>query len=56
MTQPKARPPTFALFGNQLAALPESYLRYITNELRKSFGLKGVAIRYVLRGTKNPYA
>ncbi len=56
MTQPKARPPTFALFGNQLAALPESYLRYITNELRKSFGLKGVAIRYVLRGSKNPYA
>ena len=56
MTQPKARPPTFALFGNQLAALPESYLRYITNELRKAFGLKGVAIRYVLRGSKNPYA
>ncbi len=23
MTQPKARPPTFALFGNQLKALPE---------------------------------
>jgi GTP-binding protein len=56
MTQPKARPPTFALFGNQLDALPESYLRYITNELRKGFGLKGVAIRYVLRGSKNPYA
>ena len=56
MTQPKARPPTFALFGNQLAALPDSNLRYITNELRKAFGLKGVAIRYVLRGSKNPYA
>ena len=29
MTQPKARPPTFALFGNQLDALPEAYLRYL---------------------------
>lgn len=56
MTQPKARPPTFALFGNQLAALPESYLRYLTNELRKAFGLKGVPVRFVLRGSKNPYA
>ncbi|HVT24008.1 MAG TPA: GTP-binding protein, partial [Rhizomicrobium sp.] len=56
MTQPKARPPTFALFGNQLAALPESYLRYLTNELRKAFGLKGTPIRFLLRGSKNPYA
>jgi GTP-binding protein len=55
MTQPKARPPTFALFGNQLAALPESYLRYLTNELRKAFGLKGVPVRFLLRGSKNPY-
>jgi GTP-binding protein len=55
MTQPKARPPTFALFGNQLAALPESYLRYLANELRKAFGLKGVPIRFLLRGSKNPY-
>ena len=25
MTQPKVRPPTFALFGNQLTALPDAY-------------------------------
>jgi len=56
MTQPKSRPPTFALFGNQLPALPESYLRYLTNELRKAFGLKGTPVRFVLRGSKNPYA
>ncbi|HVZ69824.1 MAG TPA: ribosome biogenesis GTPase Der, partial [Rhizomicrobium sp.] len=56
MTQPKSRPPTFALFGNQLSALPESYLRYLTNELRKAFGLKGTPIRFLLRGSKNPYA
>src|SRR5262245_50478732 len=30
MTQAKGRPPTFVLFGNQLSALPEDYLRYLT--------------------------
>jgi GTP-binding protein len=56
MTQPKARPPTFVLFGNQLSALPESYLRYLTNGLRAAFELPGTPIRINLRSTKNPYA
>lgn len=55
MTQAKSRPPTFALFGTQLDALPESYLRYLQNALRDSFGLKGVPIRFSLRTSKNPY-
>ena len=38
-TQVKSRPPTFALFGNQLDALPEAYGRYLTNGLREAFGL-----------------
>ncbi|MGH6827491.1 MAG: ribosome biogenesis GTPase Der, partial [Rhizomicrobium sp.] len=45
MTQPKIRPPTFALFGNQLGALPEDYRRYLVNSLRKGFGLNGTPIR-----------
>ena len=56
MTQTKARPPTFALFGNQLKELPQAYLRYLTNGLRESFALKGVPIRFLLRTSKNPYA
>ena len=56
MTQVKARPPTFALFGNQLDGLPEHYLRYLTNELRESFDLKGIPMRFVLRTSKNPFA
>ncbi len=56
MTQPKARPPTFALFGNQLKELPQDYLRYLQNGLRESFGLGGVPIRFLLRTSKNPYA
>lgn len=55
MTQPKARPPTFVLFGNQLSALPEDYLRYLTNGLRAAFRLPGTPIRILLRSTKNPY-
>ena len=56
MTQAKARPPTFVLFGNQLTELPESYLRYVTNALREVFALPGTPIRITLRSTKNPYA
>ncbi|MEI9991585.1 MAG: ribosome biogenesis GTPase Der [Rhizomicrobium sp.] len=56
MTQVKARPPTFALFGNQLKSLPEDYIRYLTNGLREAFGLKGTALRFLMRGGKNPYA
>ncbi len=56
MTQPKSRPPTFALFGNQLKALPDSYLRYLTNGLREAFHLEGAPIRLLLRTSKNPFA
>jgi GTP-binding protein len=56
ITQPKARPPTFALFGNQLKALPDSYTRYLQNALRESFNLYGTPIRFSLRTSKNPYA
>src|SRR4051812_29338008 len=55
MTQPKARPPTFALFGNQLDALPEAYGRYLQNGLRENFGLAGAPLRLVMRNTRNPY-
>ncbi len=56
MTQAKARPPTFALFGNQADALPESYLRYLENSLREAFDLQGPPLRLRLRSGKNPYS
>ncbi|HEV7959549.1 MAG TPA: ribosome biogenesis GTPase Der [Rhizomicrobium sp.] len=55
MTQLKTRPPTFALFGNQLDHLPEDYQRYLTNGLREAFGLKGTPLRLLMRNTRNPY-
>ncbi|MCU4180283.1 ribosome biogenesis GTPase Der [Bosea sp. BH3] len=55
MTQAKARPPTFALFGNQLDHLPVSYTRYLVNSLRESFELPGTPIRLHRRGGENPF-
>jgi GTP-binding protein len=57
MTQPKARPPFFVLFGNQVENIPEGYKRFLVNGLRQTFGLIGVPIRLSMRsGGKNPYA
>jgi len=56
MTQRKARPPSFTLFGNQLDALPEAYQRYLQNGLRETFGLVGTPLRFSVRNSKNPYA
>lgn len=56
ITQVKARPPSFALFGTRAEATPETYQRYLINSLREKFDLPGTPIRLSLRGTKNPYA
>jgi GTP-binding protein len=55
-TQVKARPPTIALFVNNIGNLPESYERYLAGSLRKVFDLAGVPIRFLLRKSRNPYA
>ncbi len=55
ITQAKSRPPTFILFCSQAEKLPESYTRYLTNNLRISFNIEGVPIRFWVRGQKNPY-
>jgi GTP-binding protein len=55
MTQNKARPPSFVLFGTRTNALPESYTRYLVNGLRETFDLKGTPIRLAFREPKNPF-
>jgi GTP-binding protein len=55
MTQAKARPPTFILFGTRAEQTPEDFRRYLANGLREAFSLPGVPIRLQFRGTKNPY-
>ena len=56
MTQAKARPPTFIVFGTRAEQTPEDYQRYLMNALRESFDLPGTPIRLQFRGTENPYA
>jgi GTP-binding protein len=56
ITQAKARPPTFVVFGTRAEQMPEDYQRYLVNGLRAEFDLPGVPVRLLLRGTKNPYA
>ena len=56
ITQPKARPPTFIIFGTRAEQTPEDYRRYLVNGLRDTFQLPGTPVRLQFRGTKNPYA
>ena len=55
VTQAKARPPTFVVFGTRAEQTPEDYTRYLVNSLRVTFKLPGTPIRLQLRGTKNPF-
>lgn len=54
-TQAKTRPPHFVVFCSRPEALPESYTRYMVNDLRERFDLAGVPLRLSLRGGDNPY-
>ena len=56
VTQAKARPPTFIVFGTRAEQMPEDYQRYLVNSLREVFDLPGTPIRLSGRGTKNPFA
>lgn len=56
MTQVKARPPGFMLSCTRPDAVPESYTRYLVNNLREDFKIQGVPIRMVYRASDNPYA
>lgn len=56
ITQVKSRPPTFAIWTSRPDALPESYVRYLTNGLRDDFDLQGIPLRFLLRKGRNPYA
>jgi GTP-binding protein len=56
VTQAKARPPSFVVFCSRADAVPQSYLRYLTNTLREAFDLPGTPIRITLREKANPFA
>jgi GTP-binding protein len=55
MTQIKSRPPTFALWSSHPKDLPDHYIRYLVNNLRRDFDLPAVPIRFQMKARKNPF-
>jgi GTPase len=51
-TQTGTEPPRFTLFANRPKDLPESYLRYLENALRKRYGLWGVSVRIRVKSSR----
>ncbi|MEA4962015.1 ribosome biogenesis GTPase Der [Lutispora sp.] len=49
-TQVSVKPPTFAIFVNDPELMHFSYERYLENQIRKSFGLQGTPLRFLIRG------
>ncbi len=45
ITQAETSPPLFVVMASSPAALPESYRRYVQNQLRKHLGIRGVPVR-----------
>lgn len=50
MTQADICPPKFIIFVNEPELMHFSYLRYIENKLRESFGFEGTPLRLIVRG------
>ena len=56
MTQVKARPPGFMISCTRPDSVPESYIRFLTNSMRKDFDIPGVPIRIHLKASENPFS
>lgn len=55
ITQVGSRPPSFVLFGTRVDQLPDSYLRYLVNGIKRELGFATVPIRLAARAPRNPY-
>ncbi len=49
MTQIATRPPTFVCFCNSKKLFHFSYVRYLENQIRETFGLEGTPVRMLIR-------
>ncbi len=48
-------PPVIVIHGNQTAAVPGEYRRYLENHFRRALQLEGTPIRIEFKGGENPY-
>lgn len=55
LTQSKIRPPTFMLSCSQPDAMPDSYLKYLVNDMRRTFDMPGVPVRIIMPKKSNPF-
>ena len=55
-TQIKTRPPSFKFFANHPDLIPDSYTKYLTNDMRRNFDIPGVPIRISFVSGDNPFA
>ncbi len=51
-TQAGVKPPTFVLFVNDKKLMHFSYLRYLENQIRETFGFRGTALKFIIRERK----
>ena len=49
MTQVAVKPPTFVIFVNDKELMHFSYTRYIENQIREAFGLRGTPLKFIIR-------
>jgi|DewCreStandDraft_4_1066084.scaffolds.fasta_scaffold04993_7 GTP-binding protein len=49
MTQVSVAPPTFTIFVNKKEKISSSYIKYIENKIRESFGFKGVSLKFKIK-------
>ncbi len=52
ITQVASRPPTFIVFVNDKELAHFSYIRYIENQVRSTFGFKGTPLKFIVRERK----
>jgi len=52
ITQVNTRPPSFVLFGTRVDQLPDTYLRYLVNGIRRELGFGAVPVRLQARASR----
>lgn len=51
-TQVSVKPPTFVIFVNDKELAHFSYIRYLENKIRDTFGFKGTSLKFIIRERK----
>ncbi len=51
-TEVSVKPPTFVIFVNDKKLMHFSYLRYLENQIRETFGFKGTPLKFIVRERK----